>query len=233
LVSDHRHTAGTSFWSPPRGFQVFKISSPDPYKPDHFEPNSNKPRPTTHCNLHHEFRAAFAAATINLADFEFYTVPTEQSHHYNLSPHSSPLILTPSSQTNSPINISSIPMTANIPMPACGDCPTLKFDLTHPRELHHYFSDLDFIFGHAGITDNTEKKQHAIQYVDVDTSELWEALPEYSDNTKTYSDFAKAIHALYPGSEEEHKWLVADMDKLVGEQQRLGVLSLGDLGEYY
>jgi hypothetical protein len=36
---------------------------------------------------------------------------------------------------------------------------------------------------------------------------------------KTYSDFAKVIHALYPGSEEEHKWLVADMDKLVGERQ--------------
>jgi hypothetical protein len=47
-------------------------------------------------------------------------------------------------------------------MPAHGNCTALKFDLTHPRELHHYFSDLDFIFGYTGITDNTEKKQHAI-----------------------------------------------------------------------
>jgi hypothetical protein len=124
-------------------------------------------------------------------------------------------------------------MATNIPMPAHGDRITLKFDPTHPRELCRYFSDLDFILGRTRITDNTEKKQHAIRYVDVDTSELWEALPEYSNNTKTYSNFAKVIHALYPGSEEERKWSVADMDKLVGEQQRLGVLSLGDLREYY
>ena len=34
-------------------------------------------------------------------------------------------------------------------------------------------------------------------------------------------------------AEEERKWSVADMDKLVGERLRLGVLSLGDLGNYY
>jgi hypothetical protein len=158
LVSDHRRTAGTSFWSPPRGFQVFKISSPDPYGSDQFEPDSNEHWPTTHHNLHHEFWAAFAAATVDLADFKFYTDPTEQLHHYNLTPHSSPLILTPSTQTNSPINIHSIPMAANIPMPACSDCTTPKFDLTHPREPRRYFSDLDFILGLARITDNTEKK---------------------------------------------------------------------------
>jgi hypothetical protein len=156
---------------------------------------------------------------VDLADFEFYTIPTEQSHHYNLTPHSSPLILTPFTQTNSLINIHSIPMAANILMLARGDRTALKFDLTHPRELRCYFSNLDFIFRRAGITNNTEKKQHAVRYVDVDTSKLWEALPKYSDNTKTYSNFAKAIHALYPGSEEERKWSVADMDKLVGERQ--------------
>jgi hypothetical protein len=124
-------------------------------------------------------------------------------------------------------------MATNIPMPACGDCTVPKFDLTHPRELCHYFSNLNFIFGCARITDNEEKKQHTVQYVNINTSELWEALPEYSDNTKTYADFTKAIYMLYPGLEEEPKWLVADMDKLVGERQWLGVLSLGDLREYY
>jgi hypothetical protein len=207
----------------------------DPYRPDPFEPNSNsnEPQPTAHCNLCYKFQAAFAAA-VNLADFEFYyTVPTEQSHHYNLSPHSSPLILTPSTWTSSPINIPSNPVAANILMPAHGDHTAPKFDLTHPRELHCYFSDLDFIFRCAGITDNTEKKQYAVWYVNVNTSKLWEALPKYSNNTKTYSNFTKVIYALYPGSEKKHKWSVADMDKLVGEQQWLGVLSLGDLGEYY
>ena len=46
------------------------------------------------------------------------------------------------------------------------------------------------------------------------------------DQQSTYEDFIKAMHALYPGSEEEHKWLVTNMDRLVGEQLHLGVLSL-------
>jgi hypothetical protein len=124
-------------------------------------------------------------------------------------------------------------MAAPIPMPACGDRIAPQFDLTHPRELRHYFSNLNFILGHAGVIDNTEMKQHAIRYVDIDTSELWEAMPEYLNHTKTYTEFRIAIYKLYPRSEEERKWSVADMDKLVGEQQRLGVLSLRDLGDYH
>ena len=63
-------------------------------------------------------------------------------------------------------------MAALIPMPARGDRIAPKFDPTHLRELRRYFSDLDFVFGRAGIVNDTEKKQHAAQYVDVDTSEL-------------------------------------------------------------
>jgi hypothetical protein len=36
--------------------------------------------------------------------------------------------------------------------------------------------------------------------------------------TKTFDKFKSAIFKLYPGSESEHKWTIADMDKLVGEQ---------------
>jgi hypothetical protein len=65
-----------------------------------------------------------------------------------------------------------------------------------------------------------EKKKHACQFVDVDTSKLWETLPEFSDAAKTFKEFVKAVHTLYPGSKEECKWLVANIDKLVGESDR-------------
>ena len=120
-----------------------------------------------------------------------------------------------------------------IAMPSRGDRSAPQFDTKHPRELRRYFSDLEYCFGRAQITDEAEKKKHACRFVDVDTSELWESLAEFADITKTYDEFCKAIHALYPGSEEERKWSVADMDKLVGERSRLGILSLGDLGEYH
>jgi hypothetical protein len=118
-------------------------------------------------------------------------------------------------------------------MPARGDRAAPHFDPQLPRELRRYFDDLDFAFGRAGITDQTEKKKHACRYVDVDTADLWESITEYSDAQTSYGDFVKAIYSLYPGSEEERKWSVADMDKLVGERSRLSIISLGDLGEYY
>ena len=40
---------------------------------------------------------------------------------------------------------------------------------------------------------------------------------EFNDVAKTYVNFCQAVYALYPGLEEECKWLVVDMDKLVGE----------------
>jgi hypothetical protein len=38
---------------------------------------------------------------------------------------------------------------------------------------------------------------------------------------------------LYPGSESKRKWTIADMDKLVGEQLRMGILDVSDLRNHY
>jgi hypothetical protein len=62
--------------------------------------------------------------------------------------------------------------------------------------------------------------------------DLWEAIPEF-DGTKTFDKFKSAIFKLYPGSESECKWTIADMDKLVREQLRMGILDVSDLGNYY
>jgi hypothetical protein len=118
-------------------------------------------------------------------------------------------------------------------MPVRGDRSAPCFDPKQPRELCCYFSDLDFAFGRAAVTDDAEKKTHATRYVDVNTGELWETFPEFTNNTKTYIESVTTVYKLYPGTDEERKWLVVDMDKLVGERSRLGIISLGDLGEYY
>jgi hypothetical protein len=118
-------------------------------------------------------------------------------------------------------------------MPCRGDRSAPRFDPKQPRELRRYFDDLDFAFARAAVTDQAEKKGHACRYVDVDTSELWETLVEFTDVTKTYDEFKSAVYELYPGSDEERKWSVADMDQLVGERSRIGIISLADLGEYY
>jgi hypothetical protein len=100
------------------------------------------------------------------------------------------------------------------------------------RELRRYFNELELLFGAATIANADIKKKHACRYVDIDTSELWESLPEYVSGI-SFDDFRAAVHKLYPGSEDDRKWSISDMDKLVGEQLRVGILDASDLGIYY
>ncbi|ETW82684.1 hypothetical protein HETIRDRAFT_450470 [Heterobasidion irregulare TC 32-1] len=69
--------------------------------------------------------------------------------------------------------------------------------------------------------------------INVDTCELWESLTTFTDATKTFKEFCEEVYRLYSRSEEERKWLVSDMDKLVGETSRVGILSLSELGNYH
>jgi len=118
-------------------------------------------------------------------------------------------------------------------MPSRGERTAPQFDPKRPRELRRYFADLDVQFVRASVTNGADQKKFACRYVDIDTCEMWESLVEFTDTAKSFNEFKKAVLALYPGSEEERKWSVADMDKLVGERSRLGVISIADLGEYH
>jgi hypothetical protein len=84
----------------------------------------------------------------------------------------------------------------------------------------------------AQVVDDTEKKKHTCLYVNIDTADLWEAILEF-DSARTFDRFDSTIFKLYLGSESEHKWTIADMDKLVGEQLRMGILDVSDFGNYY
>ena len=46
-------------------------------------------------------------------------------------------------------------------------------------------------------------KKCALQFADLDTTELWEILPEFADTAKMYQDFVDAVYRLYPGSDSE------------------------------
>ena len=67
----------------------------------------------------------------------------------------------------------------------------------------------------------------------VDTADMWKSLPEYSDPNFTYEDWKKKVVSLYPGANEEKRWTVADMDKLIRECARMGIYTIGDFGAYY
>lgn len=116
-------------------------------------------------------------------------------------------------------------------MPARGHSTAPKFSPDQPRELRRFFKELEYHFTACTITDNDAKKGYAVRYVDFDVADLWEGLAEFSAGT--YDAFKTAVHELYPGSGEDRKWTMADMDKLVGEQLRIGIFSLADFGNYH
>ena len=83
------------------------------------------------------------------------------------------------------------------------------------------------------VVDEGEMKQHTLRFVDCDTMELWEILPEFADMAASYQKFVDAVYKLYPGSDAERRWSIGDMEKLVGEASRVGISSLADLGKYH
>jgi hypothetical protein len=85
-----------------------------------------------------------------------------------------------------------------------GDSSAPNFTPDVPRELQCYVKKLELLFGPAQVVDNMEKKKHACQYVNINTADLWEAIPEFNV-TKTFNEFKSAIFKLYPGSESECK----------------------------
>jgi hypothetical protein len=75
-------------------------------------------------------------------------------------------------------------------------------------------------------------KKYTCLYVNIDSSDLWESLPEHSAMV-VFADFITAIFKLYPGSEKDHKWSITNMDKLVAEHLHLGIHHTTELGIYY
>src|ERR1700677_4066959 len=102
-------------------------------------------------------------------------------------------------------------------MPARSHSSTPKFTADQPRELQRYFQELEILLDSARIVDAQIIKKHACRYLDVDSVELWESIAEYAAPS-TFDEFKRAIFKLYSGSEDERKWTITDMDKLVREQ---------------
>jgi hypothetical protein len=134
------------------------------------------------------------------------------------------------SGTGTPILLISV--TTHNMMPMRGHSTAPKFDPTQPHELHQYFDELNMLFGTCNITDLDQMKRHACCYLDIDSAELWELVPEFGTGT-SFNNFRTVIHKLYPGSENDRKWSISDMDKLIREQLRVGIFDASDLGIYY
>ncbi|KAF8064461.1 hypothetical protein FPV67DRAFT_1419763 [Lyophyllum atratum] len=123
-------------------------------------------------------------------------------------------------------------MAAPLPrMPARG-APTAPVFSQNGPELNRFFDDLEALLQESGITDGENQKTYACRYVDMDTYTLWTNLTEYPAPT-TYAEWKKAVLALYPGTSQDRRYSMHDLDLLTGERNRAGIYSLEDLASYY
>jgi hypothetical protein len=124
-------------------------------------------------------------------------------------------------------------MATPIPMPTRNERTAPKFDTSRPRELPRFFEDLEDLMTRAQITTDVDKKKQAVRYTDFETEQIWKAVPEFKDNTKTYNDFKKAIMQHYPDAAGDFIYSIRDMDLLIGERQRIGMATAKDLSDYH
>jgi hypothetical protein len=117
-------------------------------------------------------------------------------------------------------------------MPLRSESTALTFDPTKPRELYRFFEDLEQLFSRASVDDKI-KKSFVVRYVDFNTEEMWSSLKEFKDPTSEYPDFKKAILAHYPDATGDFTYSLRDVDILVGERQRLGIVSNADLTHFH
>jgi hypothetical protein len=84
------------------------------------------------------------------------------------------------------------------------------------------------LLSNCQITEPQDKKKYAIQYLEIDSADLWETLPEFC-MTSMYEEFSSAVLALYPGASEECEWSMIDVDTLIGKHLHIGTLMASDL----
>ena len=146
----------------------------------------------------------------------------------------SPISSDPKSTPSTPIS-DSTPQRMALPvlMPMHNEHMAPTFDTAWPRELPRFFKDLEYLMERATIVTYADKKKQVVCSTNFDTEQIWKSLPEFKNAASSYDDFKKAIMVHYPEASGNFMYSLCNMDLLIGEQQRIGMMTAKDLSEYH
>jgi hypothetical protein len=68
------------------------------------------------------------------------------------------------------------------------------------------------------------------KYLNIEAEDFWRVIPEYKPPA-SFETFRDAIFKYYPGADNEYR--ICDLEKLVADQARVEIESIGDLASYY
>ncbi len=118
-------------------------------------------------------------------------------------------------------------------LPGRGECLAPHFDGDHPEELSRYFSEVESLFTRHAVTTKEDKKNGTLKYLTTASTErIWKLSDALTDPTKTYKEYKKEIHKLYPGS-TNNVFTVQHLDMLVRLRTCIGIISALELGDYH
>jgi hypothetical protein len=108
------------------------------------------------------------------------------------------------------------------------------FDDARPEEVEHYFADLQHLLAANAVVAEDKMKQAAVKYLkSVGTEKLWRTTPAFTDAAQTYKEFKTEILSLYPSAGTDCTFSIQDLDMLIGERARVGIISTNNIADYY
>jgi hypothetical protein len=114
-------------------------------------------------------------------------------------------------------------------MPTRGHSTAPTFD-GNPLNLSRFFEEVEILAADAGL-DDAGRIKHSLRYASLNDYELWFRLPEAKG--ADYAAFKKNVLVLYPGTEDDHRYTMADLDRLTHTQTAYGIRSRAELGKFY
>ena len=100
-------------------------------------------------------------------------------------------------------------------------------------DANRYFADLQFLLNRFQVINENERKQAAVKYLKIRTEQLWTTTRAWANQAATFDEFKTEVFQLYPGASADRTWSIQDLDLLIGQTSRVGILTTADLGEYY
>ena len=107
----------------------------------------------------------------------------------------------------------------------------LNLTQASPRIQKCYFSELEIHLRAASISDDQDRKAHAIRYLDIDDYDLWSEIPEFGTGS-SWIQFKDTIYQLYLGSQDTDHYSLSDLESLVKQDPTL-IKSKGNFGTFY
>jgi hypothetical protein len=116
-------------------------------------------------------------------------------------------------------------------MPARGHSTAPRFD-GNALNLRLYFDEVESLSIDTSLNEEG-KIRHALCYASREDNELWSTLFEAEAQAPDYARFRDTVVKLYPGADDERKYMESDLQRLIDTQQQYGIESRAELRHYY